>query len=240
MRRSTDVTGARNASMAGPALLLTLLVAIALAVVAVGADGAEEAVIEHPAGPDDSCVDCHDDLLAEATTLHLPAEEEFCDACHAVEEQLDTYTVATPGGDGLCLECHESELKEGPENGSMHGLLLRDACIVCHDPHASFQPALLRAAGNDLCLSCHARPVAGERAVTALEVAAADYDAASKIHLDEGLTGGHPMLGHPVAGVAESTGSSTTLSCLSCHAPHTSEFPSLMLGDLELCANCHP
>ncbi len=237
--RSQRTGRSAAARRAWAAALLAGVTCVALPWVAPRPGLARPGGVEHPVGPDESCLDCHDDLLSAGSTLHAPAEAELCDACHVVAGESDVYTVTTPGGDQACLECHDENLKRAPEGGSLHSLLRRDACVVCHDPHASPQSALLRASINEVCLSCHARLTAEERAASPLEVDVATYEEAAKIFLGDDRTIGHPMLGHPVAGPAQPAETGGAMSCLSCHAAHASSHPGLMLGGFEICTRCH-
>jgi predicted CXXCH cytochrome family protein len=57
---------------------------------------------------------------------------------------------------------------------------------------------------------------------------------------------GHPVEGHPVSDVMDPTNQSklkTPLSCLSCHQPHASGQPDLLVKDqvnnMAFCDNCH-
>ncbi|MBK9304956.1 MAG: hypothetical protein IPM94_14055 [bacterium] len=59
------------------------------------------------------------------------------------------------GGVGqACAACHESG-SLFPRADLAHRPARDGACSACHDPHGADQPALLRAAGADLCWSCH-------------------------------------------------------------------------------------
>jgi len=63
-----------------------------------------------------------------------------------------------------------------------------------------------------------------------------------KIGLDRSGTKGHPIVGHPVSG-RDPRNKDATLSCLSCHTPHSSALARLMPADVNpdagLCARCH-
>ena len=57
---------------------------------------------------------------------------------------------------------------------------------------------------------------------------------------------GHPVAGHPVSDVVDPTNTSkimTQMTCLTCHQPHASAKPDLLIKDQEnnmaFCSNCH-
>lgn len=108
---------------------------------------------EHPVGPDEACLECHDDLLAGAFK-HSPAEEEFCDACHEVAGDGDTFSVTVNNTSEICLECH-TEIGERMSAGNLHPILEAEACSLCHNPHSSDQPRFLLAPQVSLCGDCH-------------------------------------------------------------------------------------
>jgi predicted CXXCH cytochrome family protein len=77
---------------------------------------------------------------------------------------------------------------------------------------------------------------------TLQSISKADFEAIPKIELDPTLRFGHPRPAHPVAGIADPLNSGEKLSCLSCHTPHASTQPNLLVsakGDGNLCSACH-
>ena len=144
-----------------------------------------------------------------------------CENCHQVtsEKNKTTITLVATGGD-LCAMCHEA--KKAPV---LHGPYEKGECLTCHDPHCSEFKAQTRAAGNSLCLACHAlKPAtAGTVALfSSQKISKADFEAIPKIELDPTLRYGHPRAKHPVAEVADPLSGGEKMSCLSCHAPHAS------------------
>jgi predicted CXXCH cytochrome family protein len=70
----------------------------------------------------------------------------------------------------------------------------------------------------------------------------ADFEAIPRIELDPSLRFGHPQPAHPVAEVADPLNGGEKLSCLSCHTPHASTLPNLLIspkGGGSLCDACH-
>lgn len=193
----------------------------------------------------ETCLTCHPDKK-EGKFVHS-AVTLGCERCHhaASENGRTTITPVATGGE-LCATCHKA--KNDPV---LHGPYKNGQCMTCHDPHTSNFPRQARAEANTLCLSCHGvnqpdvKIDADAQEVSMLGgriVSFADYRQAPKIGLDRSGTRGHPVTGHPVAG-KDPRQEGTTLSCLSCHVPHSSAIPKLLPHDAKsdtgLCAECH-
>jgi predicted CXXCH cytochrome family protein len=164
-----------------------------------------------------------------------------CENCHHIvsEKNKTTITLFATGGD-LCAKCHEAT-----KDSVMHGPYENGQCLICHDPHASEFKAQTRSAVNWLCLECHApKPVIGD-AVSIFDlqtISKADFEAIPKIKLDTTLRFGHPRPTHPVAEVSDPLHGGEKMSCLSCHNPHASTLPSLLVsakGGGNVCDACH-
>ncbi len=84
-----------------------------------------------------------------AETLREPAVHQAmldnCANCHRLGRSLDL--SLRDQANSLCLRCH----RKGPEPGAHGGA----ACLSCHGPHSSWEPALVRAPGDAACVSCH-------------------------------------------------------------------------------------
>jgi predicted CXXCH cytochrome family protein len=204
---------------------------------------AEEA-IEHPfIEPKDvkpeTCLTCHPEKK-EGQFVHT-AVRMGCQNCHQIisEKNKTTITLFAAGGD-LCARCHEA--KQDPV---LHGPYKNGQCLICHDPHSSQFEAQTRSAGNSLCLECH-----GPKRVTAdtvslfsfQKISKAEFLAIPKIELDPTLGFGHPCATHPVAQVADPLRLGERMSCLSCHTPHASTLPNLLVmakGGGDVCEACH-
>lgn len=85
-------------------------------------------------------------------------------------------------------------------------------CATCHSPHSSDRQHLLKDDVNELCSGCH-----------------------------DGFQLNHPVGRHPVRyRTVASTGAE--ISCASCHNPHGSSHPKLLVASnkaAEICAQCH-
>ena len=125
------------------------------------------------------CVDCHRvmEKVSERYLLNRPSEKEICLKCHT-QKKIQTFrsphlsqdeakmtcsTCHAPHGSdtpGLltassvnenCYKCHAD--KKGPY--LFDHLPVQENCLICHDPHASMNKALLKVRQPFLCLECH-------------------------------------------------------------------------------------
>jgi len=203
-----------------------------------------EEPIEHPfLEPKDikseTCSTCHPEKK-EGKFIHT-AVRMGCPNCHQIisERNRTTITLFATEGD-LCAKCHE--IKKDPV---LHGPYKNGQCLICHDPHCSEFKAQTRSEGNSLCLECHAPKPAIARTVSLFslqEISKADFEAIPKIELDPTRRFGHPRPHHPVAEIADPLHGGEKMSCLSCHAPHASTRPNLLVlakGGEDVCDACH-
>jgi predicted CXXCH cytochrome family protein len=119
--------------------------------------------------------------------------------------------------EATCKNCHK-----GVTGGKFgHEPVETGHCNLCHNPHASSSPSLLREPTWLLCTECHA-------------------DKASGIHVLVG-TGNEPS--HPTRGPQDPSQPGKQFSCVSCHNPHSADSKTLLAhnkGSLnELCQMCH-
>lgn len=107
----------------------------------------------------ESCTQCHAEK-AKGPTIHA-ALQIGCSACHGVTQEDDrTNVVLTTDGNDLCFTCHDDK-RPNPTSLFGHSPIRKECCTLCHDPHSSSSPRLLRLpadvleAGKNLCLGCH-------------------------------------------------------------------------------------
>ncbi len=165
------------------------------------------------ARPADLCFRCHSDDVTGRKHVHTPVALGECLLCHKPHGSANAKNLGNPVPQ-LCLGCHNGIV----DKKNVHPALTRFGCTGCHDPHGSANDFQLLAAGNDLCLKCHAS-----------------------------ITGDHIFMSfdgksHPLSGKPDPSHPGKTLSCLSCHSPHSSDNPKLFLkgtAKMEVCSNCH-
>ncbi|MDF1553535.1 MAG: cytochrome c3 family protein [Deferrisomatales bacterium] len=169
------------------------------------------------------CLACHEGV-DRGTTRHA-ALGEGCQACHRPHDD-DNRRRARES----CAGCHD--LGGNRELASLHGNLnlTAAACGLCHPPHSSEVPRLLRGTlhqpltqGN--CSSCHG---GGEDRST---VIAAPAQRCRMCHdFEKTLRAGGAQLHQPLLDG----------KCTACHDPHLSMRPALLrFTEKKLCSACH-
>ena len=201
------------------------------------------------------CVTCHSEQAEkiEKAKVQHPGAQGECIACH------NPHAGATPGflqpdPVNACLTCH-SDQAEQMKKAHLHQPVFGQGCATCHEPHGSDNPKLLRAQGSALCLECHgpdSRPqkLESEHVLTIFNGQVKlpeDYYKKNRVvilPIKYGL--GHPVMGHPVQNVmnpADITKVKTQINCMTCHQPHASAQPGLLVKDqannMAFCDTCH-
>ncbi len=201
------------------------------------------------------CLTCHDDKakLIDGAKVPHPGAAGDCTDCHSPHASKEPGLPKT-NGVAICLGCH-TDIEDQGKKAFHHQPAYAQACSTCHMPHGGDNDHLLRAKGNALCLECHgpdsvAQPVAGQDLLTIFNGTVklpGDYYKKNKVPLLPLRFGlGHPVDYHPVSDVMDPADQSkikTKLSCLSCHQPHSSSQPALLVKDqqnnMAFCDNCH-
>jgi predicted CXXCH cytochrome family protein len=198
------------------------------------------------------CVMCHADQGKEIQTAKVqhPGAQGDCTVCHNPHAGTSP-AFLQPNPVAVCLACH-SDLAELGKKAHPHQPAFRQGCAVCHGPHGGANAHLLRASDiNSLCLACHG-PNARPEAVEGTDLVAI-FDGKVKLPknyfrqvptlpLKDGR--GHPTANHPISGVVKLKDKpSVQMNCLSCHQPHASSKPDLLVNDQEpnmaFCDRCH-
>jgi len=158
-----------------------------------------------------------------------------------------------PDAVNVCLGCH-AEQAEQHKKKYLHQPAFEQGCTTCHEPHGGNNTHLLRLASpNKLCLECHGPDAAPQKLKSDHLVAIFD----GKVKLPEDYFAkvpvlplkynlGHPVDGHPVSNVMDAkdiTKVKTAIDCMTCHQPHASAQPDLLVKDQTnnsaFCASCH-
>ena len=217
--------------------------------------------------PNTLCGDCH--ALKHRTVIHSPVQQGRCTGCHDPHgSDYRTMLVADPTR-GLCVMCH----KEGSGfavQGSVapsslnpttapaqpkfiHGPVASGACILCHEPHSSWQAKLLVDAPDRLCVGCHKELIPKGDQARHIHAPAKDnctgcHDPHASDHRYQ-LREATPQLclschkelaktlasSHIVHGAAQQPG-----GCVGCHAPHFSALAKLQKeAQPQVCLGCH-
>jgi len=222
----------------------------------------------HPPFADLQCDTCHGP--AKDGKVVLTAEgKELCLMCHSEKgEQIEKSQVQHPGAMGDCTDCHSphggnwpyfpkpnpvavctschADIAELGKKAHPHQPVVEEGCGICHDPHGNNNLHLLRAVKpNDLCLQCHGpdtnrKPVPDTDLVTifdgTVKLPASYFSQVVILPLKFGF--GHPVDGHPATNFGDKV-----INCLTCHQPHSSAEPNLLVGDqradMNFCVKCH-
>ena len=201
------------------------------------------------------CVTCHDEQAKKIDTAKVPhpgAQGSDCLDCH------NPHASAQPGlpktdAVSICLGCH-TDVADLHKKGTLHQPVFKQGCDTCHDAHGNDNDHLLRVASvNKLCLECHGpdskpQKLEAQHVVTIFDgkvVLPENYFAKVPIlPLEYGL--GHPVERHPVSDLVDPNDRTKVvmaMNCLTCHQPHASAQPDLLVKDqtnnMEFCHSCH-
>ena len=100
-----------------------------------------------------NCTTCHDDLVRKRF-VHRVVTESGCDTCHEmIKTEQKVKVRLTETGNALCFNCHDN-IQSQSEKKFPHAAL-EEGCGLCHLPHSSDQPSLLKSAMSGLCAECH-------------------------------------------------------------------------------------
>lgn len=205
------------------------------------AEGAHQGELEE-------CRQCHESHLSERRKLLKKGVSEACDRCHSLRQDGQSQH---PGLREGCVTCHNPHRPQALVDGlkvcgTCHnlgrdrfkvahgGLPITDVrqCSLCHEPHSSKYPALLRGTlhyptKGGGCNACHLT---------------AEGKIGMKYEGSENCTRCHGQI----------TGTSTIIEmdkvhkpvyqidCIACHNPHLGERRGLLLEDPQvLCGWCH-
>ena len=202
----------------------------------------------------DLCVTCHADkpeLIAKAKVQH-PGAVGDCTDCHNPHASSQPGLPKTDAVD-ICLTCHADQAEQ-MKKAHLHQPAFQQGCSVCHEPHGGSNDHLLRASTpNKLCLECHGPDASPKKLESEHLVALFD----GKVRLPEDYFRrvvllpikygrGHPTEQHPVSDIMDPSDTKKVykaINCLTCHQPHASEKPGLLVKDQEnnmaFCMTCH-
>jgi predicted CXXCH cytochrome family protein len=200
------------------------------------------------------CLTCHSEKMDQIKKAAVPHPGAFgdCTQCH------NPHAGKSPGlpkSDAVnaCLGCHSDQAAQGKKQ-YVHQPAFGLGCSTCHEPHGSGNNHLLRAKTvNTLCLECHGPdskpvPAKDKNIVTIFDgrvkLPENYFSSVPAIRIKYGL--GHPIQQHPVVDQMDPTDVTkvrAAINCDSCHQPHASAEPNLLVKDqangIMFCAGCH-
>jgi predicted CXXCH cytochrome family protein len=202
------------------------------------------------------CVTCHDDKakLIETAKVPHPGAAGDCTDCHSPHASRQPGLPKTNGVE-ICLTCHTDIAEQGKKQVH-HQPAFSQGCATCHQPHGGENDHLLRAKStNALCLECHGpdsqpKKLESEHLLTIFNGSVRlpdNYFSKNKVVVLPLKFGtGHPVAGHPVSDLLDPTDPTkvkTPMNCLTCHQPHSSAQPDLLVKDqannMAFCSTCH-
>jgi predicted CXXCH cytochrome family protein len=203
-------------------------------------------VVLTAASPKDVCVTCHSDKAEqiEKAKVQHPGAAGDCTDCHSPHAGKSP-GFPKPDAVNACLACHSEQADQG-KKAHLHQPAFEQGCATCHEPHGSDNAHLLRAkTPNELCLECHGPDAKPEELKEAhlvtvfggkVRLPETYFRKVVRLPLKYGL--GHPVARHPVTDFGEKH-----INCLTCHQPHSSAQPNLLVKDQSnnslFCASCH-
>jgi predicted CXXCH cytochrome family protein len=202
------------------------------------------------------CSSCHNPHASpQAKLVRSEPHQVFatCGRCHDTGGKL----LAPPAE--LCLRCHADVQKAAALPDAHPGLANPRACLACHTPHTSDRPQLIRGASErDVCLTCHQEIQSRQETSLSVHPESGEAGACSACHLGHrseqksllesapaelcrSCHEDHSTFAHPMGAGVIDPRSGKELSCLSCHSPHGTQFPSLLTDSPQrsLCVQCH-
>lgn len=186
----------------------------------------------------DLCYGCHDKGLFMKKTVHA-AVGMGCTGCHNPHASKNAKLLISEAPD-LCMTCHD---KAGFSKKNVHVPVAGGMCLSCHSPHSTDQPELLLKKPIDVCLECHPTIPKKPHAIAGfgakghpLGFTIVAIKKKSKKDADKTPEKEERILMDPAR-------KDKAFSCVSCHNPHSSDFPSLFRYKastaMELCIACH-
>jgi predicted CXXCH cytochrome family protein len=214
----------------------------------------EGKVVLTQASAKELCVTCHDEQAKQIENAKFPhaGAAGDCIDCH------NPHASKTPGlpktdAVSTCLSCH-SDQAEQLKKKVHHQPAFGQGCATCHEPHGGDNLHLLRAKDtNANCLECHGP----DRNPGKLETEHLVTIFGGKVRLPEDYFAkvpvlplkygrGHPVEHHPVVDQMDPTDNTKVrvgINCLTCHQPHASAQPDLLVKDqannAAFCDSCH-
>ncbi|HWR15674.1 MAG TPA: cytochrome c3 family protein [Terriglobales bacterium] len=200
------------------------------------------------------CVTCHAEQAEkiEKAKVQHPGAQGDCTSCHNAHAGRSPGFIQ-PNPVSACLTCHDAQAEQMKKK-HLHQPAFEQGCATCHEPHGGDNLHLLRAAdANTLCLECHGpeaspKRLPAEHLVTIFDgkVRLPENYFADVVRLPIKYGLGHPVDKHPVKSQADPTDATKArfeINCASCHQPHSSKEPGLLVNDqannLLFCATCH-
>ncbi|HYG98465.1 MAG TPA: cytochrome c3 family protein [Terriglobales bacterium] len=200
------------------------------------------------------CISCHEEQAKkiEGSKVQHAGAMGDCTDCHNPHASK---FPGLPKSDPVsaCVACHADQAEQHKKK-VLHQPAFAQGCSTCHEPHGGANKKLLRKADRSgLCLECHGPEVKPEVDEAGKLVKIFDgkvrlperyFDRVPRLALRYGL--GHPVERHPAVDQVDpndNTKVRVAINCSTCHQPHSSAEPSLLVNDqrngMQFCGSCH-
>ncbi len=204
----------------------------------------------------EGCTTCHDPhSTARAgsglmlANLHSPYEDGDCADCHSDDGSVQAKV-------SVCYDCHDGDDFTAVHSAGRTGDELSDigVCMDCHSPHAGHENMFRRKSDLETCLQCHDRAeftrknvhlAINEGCATCHDPHQNNFNDLSEPPVNELCASCHEEAArthaHPIGPEYQDPRNGRTLTCASCHEPHSSEYDFMLTFDQQrnLCVQCH-
>jgi predicted CXXCH cytochrome family protein len=211
------------------------------------------------------CTSCHDPHGSDKrgmlyNRVHAPVAKQMCNQCHEAPNSPKKFQPKVAGAE-LCRGCHAQKMTDMLDKSRVHVAVVEgDACLNCHNPHASKTPGLVKRGGMvTTCGACHPDTIRRQKLsptkhdpvesgqCTACHDPHSSNGALMLINPDiiEGCGVCHDWLkhsSHPMgAKFVDPRNKNLTVQCLSCHRAHGTEYKHMMpyATTSDTCTKCH-
>ena len=248
----------RRRPLLGKLLLAVLLAVILIVLLAIrSCSFLSLNTIVPPAGGSkvsaEECRKCHPDTVRSG--IPHASDKVPCLRCHRTHplsgadgapRERGTYLIASQRE--LCVICHGS-VGKAYDDAHQHPPFKLGECTVCHDPHGTDYPKMLKQPPNTLCTTCHFvadmdsakqkhPPWAARDCIGCHSPHASDYPGMTKEKQPDVCLECHKNVAGELSQAV--THNPAGEACTKCHLPHVSEYaPMLKAPPPRLCYTCH-
>lgn len=205
------------------------------------------------------CITCHE-AHASATAPHVLKKDvpALCIGCHRIDRPIFAKKhMDYPVGKSSCTSCHDphGSEKRGLLYDRVHAPVARAMCAQCHQPALSATPFATKAAGAELCRTCHGPMVAKTFGRNRVHLPLTEGKSCLNCHNPHAAKQAALLSRQPKA-LCGSCHADTIQrevrspahhppvrdgECMSCHDPHSGDAALMLVKDdpIELCQTCH-
>ena len=180
------------------------------------------------------CYGCHEESKFNGSSIHKPVSSGMCKACHDPHSS-DFKKLLRSEPPELCYFCHDKGKFTKKYN---HKVINVIGCTTCHNPHISNNSSLLTDPINDLCLNCHKNQSSGFHIVSLPRKRQHPIKNVIDISTLKYIKAPDPVNPKKEIEIPDPKVPGKQLSCVSCHDPHSSDYPKLFTRQ-RICLKCH-